>query len=108
MPIFVHGYDYPWPDGRGLLDFLGWKIGPWFDETFNHKNYPRDTAQQLLTRHNIVKQFIDAFNVEPRVAQKYTDKVFHVDLCVVRSQHKTIGPTSAPRKRRLYCARREI
>jgi len=28
MKIFIHGYDYPWPDGRGLIDFLGWRVGP--------------------------------------------------------------------------------
>jgi hypothetical protein len=44
MPIFTHGYDYPWPDGRGVISFLGWRIGPWFDNTFNHKNYPNNNA----------------------------------------------------------------
>jgi hypothetical protein len=26
MPIFTHGYDYPWPDGRGGY-FLPWLEG---------------------------------------------------------------------------------
>ncbi|MGA2178170.1 MAG: hypothetical protein ABSH15_01115 [Verrucomicrobiota bacterium] len=44
MPIFTHGYDYPFPDGRGVISFLGWKVGPWFDPTFNQKNYPNNSA----------------------------------------------------------------
>lgn len=83
MPIFVHGYDYPWPDGRGVVHFLGWKIGPWFDETFNHKNFPNTSPAQLQVRHDITVKFIDALNSmlmglasEPA----YAGKVFHTDL----------------------------
>jgi hypothetical protein len=35
LPIFVHGYDYPWPDGRAAIA-LG-IAGPWFDPTFQKK-----------------------------------------------------------------------
>ena len=38
LPIFVHGYDYPWPDGRGAVA-LG-IAGPWFGPTFQKKGYP--------------------------------------------------------------------
>jgi hypothetical protein len=38
LPIFVHGYDYPWPDGRGAVA-LG-IVGPWFEETFRKKGFP--------------------------------------------------------------------
>ena len=62
LPIFVHGYDYPWPDGRGAVA-LGLS-GPWFDPTFRKKGYPFENhdQQQLLKRRLIVNQFIDAFN----------------------------------------------
>lgn len=81
MPIFVHGYDYPWPDGRGVLDLPGWKIGPWFEDSFNHKNYRLDSPNGLGVRHDIVKQFIDALNLLLQgFAQKYAGKVFYVDL----------------------------
>jgi hypothetical protein len=81
MPIFVHGYDYPWPDGRGVLDLGLWKIGPWFDDSFNRKNYPLSAPGGLQVRHDIVRQFIDALNVLLQgLAQKYAGKVFYVDL----------------------------
>lgn len=81
MPIFTHGYDYPWPDGRGVFTFLGWGIGPWFDNTFNHKNYPNESAAQLKRRHAIVVEFIDAVNAMlAGLAAKYPGQVYHVDL----------------------------
>ena len=81
MPVFTHGYDYPWPDGRGLISFIGWKVGPWFDDTFNHKNYPNHNAAELKVRHDIVVNFIDAVNIMlAGRAQKYAGQVFHVNF----------------------------
>jgi lysophospholipase L1-like esterase len=81
LPIFVHGYDYPWPDGRGLIHFLGWGVGPWFDATFNQKNYPRDTQTQLQQRHDILKIFINAMNDMLKELQiQFQGQVFYVDL----------------------------
>jgi hypothetical protein len=81
MPIFTHSYDYPWPDGRGVISFLAWKVGPWFDSTFNHKNYPNNNAADLQVRHDIVVKFIDSMNAMLEgLAQKYSGQVFHVDL----------------------------
>lgn len=83
MPIFTHGYDYPWPDGRPVVSFLWWKVGPWFHRSFNAKNYPYISAATLLTRHKIVGQFIDAVNdmlVGLAADLKYVGKVFHVDV----------------------------
>ena len=81
MPIFVHGYDYPWPDGRGVVAFLGWKVGPWFDPTFTAKNYPNASSADLQRRHDILVPFIDALNtMQKGLEQKYPGSVFHVDL----------------------------
>ncbi len=83
MKVFTHGYDYPWPDGRGVVHFLGWKIGPWFDPTFNAKNFPNNNSADLQTRHDVVVKFIDAVNVMLAgiaAAPKYAGKVFHVDF----------------------------
>jgi hypothetical protein len=81
MPIFIHGYDYPWPDGRGVIHFLGFKVGPWFDPTFNSKNFPNHNATDLQTRHQILSQFIDSVNsMCQSLAQTFPGKVFHVDL----------------------------
>jgi hypothetical protein len=81
--IFTHGYDYPFPDGRGVISFLGWKVGPWFDPTFNQKNYPYNNTADLQVRHDITAKFIDALNamLTGLTAQpKYVGKLFHVNL----------------------------
>jgi hypothetical protein len=62
MPVFPHGYDYPWPDGRGVFSFLGWKVGPWFDPTFNAKNYPNNGPTDLQAHHDIIVAFVDSLN----------------------------------------------
>ncbi len=83
MPIFTHGYDYPWPDGRAAFSFLGWKIGPWFDETFNHKNYPNNSAADLKVRHDIIVDFMKALNTMLKglaALPAYAGKLFHVNL----------------------------
>jgi hypothetical protein len=81
LPIFTHGYDYPWPDGRGFVSFLAWKVGPWFDDTFNHKNYLNTTVAELKVRHDILVSFIDALNAMlTGLADKYEGQMFHVDL----------------------------
>lgn len=80
LPIFVHGYDYPWPDGRGFSCFN--LVGPWFDPTFNQKNYPYggDPAK-LQVRHDIVAVFIDSLNkMLAGLAAKYPGVVNYVDL----------------------------
>jgi len=83
MPVFTHSYDYPWPDGRPFVSFLWWKVGPWFDPTFNKKNYPYTNAATLKTRHDIVMKFIDSLNtmlVSLAANPTYKGKLFHVDL----------------------------
>jgi hypothetical protein len=59
----------------------GWKIGPWFHDPFNRKNYTLDAPNGLEVRHDIVKQFIDGLNdLLQGLAQKYPRKVFYINL----------------------------
>jgi hypothetical protein len=81
LPIFVHGYDYPWPDGRGAVA-LG-IAGPWFDSTFKKKGYPfqNHNEQQLLNRRTILNHFIDGFDAMlDSVVAKYAGIVHKVRL----------------------------
>ncbi len=79
LPIFIHGYDYPWPDGRGAA-VLG-LAGPWFDPTFNKKGYPLGSQQLLVRRRDIVAQFIDALNkMLDQLVAKYPNVVHKVSL----------------------------
>ena len=79
LPIFIHGYDYPWPDGRGFTIFN--LVGPWFNDTFNKKNYPYDDDPvKLQIRHDILRVFIDSFNkMLASLEEKYPD-VHYVNL----------------------------
>jgi lysophospholipase L1-like esterase len=83
MPIFIHGYDYPVPDGRGVISFIGFKVGPWFGPVFNTKNYPftNENAAELQKRRDVLKIFIDTMNdMEKELAAEFPGKVFYVDL----------------------------
>jgi lysophospholipase L1-like esterase len=57
LPIIIHGYDHPLPDGRG---FLGgwWKLpGPWLKPGFERKGH-----KDLPTNTKLVAELIDRFN----------------------------------------------
>lgn len=57
VPIVVHGYDYPVPDGRGFLGGGGPLPGPWLEPGFRRKGYA-----QLAERKQICAKLIDRFN----------------------------------------------
>jgi lysophospholipase L1-like esterase len=57
LPIFLHGYDYPVPDGRGVLGGAWFLPGPWLEPGFRRKGY--DTVP---VRMPIMSMLIDRFN----------------------------------------------
>lgn len=57
LPILVHGYDYPYPDGRGFGGGWGFLPGPWLEPGLRQKGF--DAADQ---RRALVVQLIDRFN----------------------------------------------
>jgi lysophospholipase L1-like esterase len=59
LPILVHGYDYPVPDGRGYLGGFWMLPGPWLAPGFRKKGYADD---QLRQRCEIMVTLIDRFN----------------------------------------------
>lgn len=57
IPIVTHGYDYPVPDGRGVLGGF-WKLpGPWLKPGFERKGYGN-----LNTNKQVIAELIDRFN----------------------------------------------
>jgi hypothetical protein len=61
IPIIFHGYDYPFPDGRGwsLAGLHSW-AGPWLDPPLSYKGY--DRTAHAAVRLKIVHDLLDAFN----------------------------------------------
>ncbi len=78
LHIFIHGYDYPWPDGRGFTWFN--LVGPWFHESFNKKNYPYITQADLDIRRTIVRGFVESFNAMLSGLAAQYQNVHYVDL----------------------------
>ncbi|BBJ24441.1 GDSL-type esterase/lipase family protein [Candidatus Nitrotoga sp. AM1P] len=57
LPIIIHGYDHPVPDGRGFLGGWWFLPGPWLEPGFREKGFDK-----LPARIGIAKELIDCFN----------------------------------------------
>jgi len=57
LPIIVHGYDYPVPDGRGFLGGWAFLPGPWLEPGFRKKGF-----DELQERIGLAKKLIDTLN----------------------------------------------
>jgi hypothetical protein len=75
LPIVVHGYDYPVPDGRGFLGGWWFLPGPWLKPGFNEKLF-EDTP----TNAAMMKQIIDQFNAMSAKLPAEFANVHFVDL----------------------------
>jgi lysophospholipase L1-like esterase len=61
IPILIHGYDYPFPDGRGFWGGWGPLPGPWLEPAFIQKGYgPTDTY--LQRNRDILSKLLDRYN----------------------------------------------
>jgi hypothetical protein len=56
MPILVHGYDYPVPDGRGFLGGWGPLPGPWLEPGFREKGF-EDLPRRIAIAHDLIERF---------------------------------------------------
>lgn len=74
-PIFIHGYDYPTPDGRGFS--VGpIHSGPWLGSAMTS----RKVAPDLSLRYGITKILIDRLNEEVfKPFELPTNEIFHID-----------------------------
>ncbi len=57
VPIVIHGYAHPFPDGRGYLGGAWILPGPWLKPGFTQKGY-----SDLATNAGLVGDLIDRFN----------------------------------------------
>jgi hypothetical protein len=77
IPIVLHGYDYPVPDGRGFLGGFWLLPGPWLQPGFHRKGYGNDDANKA-----VVARLIDTFNAMLRQLARGAgfEHVRYVDL----------------------------
>lgn len=60
IPILIHGYDYPVPDGRGFLGGFWVLPGPWLDPSFRNRAYagaPTGTDANTGAMHDVIDRF---------------------------------------------------
>lgn len=57
LPILLHGYDYPVPDGRGYLGGFWMLPGPWLEPGFRRKGFT-----DLRERCAVMETLIDRYN----------------------------------------------
>jgi lysophospholipase L1-like esterase len=83
IPILVHGYDYPVPDGRGFLGGWAFLPGPWLQPGLHRKGHER-----LATNKSIIRALIDSFNqmLQQVSAMAAFEHVRYVDLRNTLSQ----------------------
>jgi lysophospholipase L1-like esterase len=74
--IFLHGYGYPIPDGRAVIEIGDFKfLGPWFEPALKRKGLSQDQGK------GIVKQLIDSLNeMLINLSNKYCNNVHFIDL----------------------------
>jgi hypothetical protein len=78
IPILVHGYDYPVPDGRGFGDIIGISLlGPWLRPGFNEKLFD-DLSANIAFMRNIIDRFNNM--LAGLAADPAFGNVIHVDL----------------------------
>ncbi|WP_068269300.1 GDSL-type esterase/lipase family protein [Aldersonia kunmingensis] len=77
IPIVVHGYDYPVPDGRGFLGGWGPLPGPWLSPSLEAKDFT-----DLNEKKRIAAVIVDSYNamLTEFVQRPSASHVKYVDL----------------------------
>jgi len=75
LPILVHGYDYPVPDGRGFLGGWGPLPGPWLKPGFDEKRF-----SDLGVTTPMMMELIDDFNDMLKSLLPAYPNVHYIDL----------------------------
>jgi hypothetical protein len=77
IPVLVHGYDYPVPDGRGYVGGFWILPGPWLEPAFRQKGYA-----DMDERVRVMVGLIDRFNemIESLPGQPGLEHVIYVNV----------------------------
>jgi len=86
IPVVLHGYGYPVPDGRGYLGGFWVLPGPWLEPGFRQKGY-----LDLRKTSGIMEKLIDRFNAVIRSIplEPGLDHVRYLDLRPLLSNELT-------------------
>ena len=75
LPVLLHGYDYPYPDGRGTL---ARGQGDWLKPAFEAKGY---TSEQFPRAVAAMRKLIDRLNeMQANVAGSFGPRVSRIEL----------------------------
>ena len=78
IPILIHGYDYPVPDGRGVFGGFWLLPGPWLRPAFRRKGYPAEGDLEL--ERTVMRDLIDLYNTMVRDVGDQVPHVHYVEI----------------------------
>jgi hypothetical protein len=78
IPILIHGYDYPVPDGRGFLGGAWILPGPWLKPGFDEKLFINDVPGNTNRMRTVIDKFNDMLTA--LVQDPSVEKVHYIDL----------------------------
>ena len=77
IPILIHGYAHPIPDGQGVRVLGDVISGPWLEPAFKKKGY-NDLAYNTMIMRTVIDRFNDMLS---ELAEDFEDiPVKHVDV----------------------------
>ena len=81
IPVLIHGYDHPIPDGRGDMVLID-KTGPWLLPFFEARGYDIiHNSQRLTLASEVMQRLFDRLNAAIKnVAAAYPNRAYYVDL----------------------------
>jgi len=88
IPILIHGYDHPVPDGRGDTLLIA-TSGPWLVPTFEQRGYdPMHNPAHASLARDVMRRVYDRINAAvKKVATAYPNRVYHVNLTGTLAQN---------------------
>jgi lysophospholipase L1-like esterase len=81
IPILIHGYDHPIPDGRGDTLLIA-TSGPWLSYIFEQRGYDLiGNADHRTLARDVMRRVYDRINAAAKkVAAAYPNRAYHVNL----------------------------
>lgn len=80
IPVLIHGYDHPIPDGIGDLVLID-RAGPWLLPYFVARGYDIHDSQYLTLASEVMRRLFDRLNAAiKKVAAAYPNRAYYVDL----------------------------